>query len=134
MQVVIFRLNDEQFAVETAKVQSINDMMEITKVPKAPKYISGLINLRGNIISLLDINLLLDTVKSDSKQTNIIILNMKEELIGISVDEVNEVLDIEESIVEKIEDEKKKNSIRGVINFKDRIVTLIDVDKLIANQ
>ncbi|HAG43682.1 MAG TPA: chemotaxis protein CheW, partial [Clostridium sp.] len=44
MQVVIFRIGEEQFAVETNKVQSISDMMEITKVPKSPQYIKGLIN------------------------------------------------------------------------------------------
>lgn len=132
MQVVIFKLNNEQFAVETAKVQSINDAMEITRVPKAPAHIKGLINLRGNVISLLDINLLLDVSKEEEKQNNIIILEMEDELVGITVDQVDEVLDVEESIIEKISDERKKSYIEGVINFKDRIVTLIDIDKLLS--
>lgn len=133
MQVVIFKLNNEQFAVETAKVQSINDAMEITRVPKAPEHIKGLINLRGNVISLLDINLLLDVPKDEEKQNNIIILEMEDELVGITVDQVDEVLDVEEDIVEKISDERKKAYIEGIINFKDRIVTLIDIDKLLSN-
>lgn len=133
MQVVVFKLDDEQFAVETAKVQSINDMMEITKVPKAPNYIKGLINLRGNVISLLDINLLLNIKKTDEIQSSIIILEMEDELVGITVDQVDEVLDIEENIIEKVEDDKKRAYIKGVINLQDRIVTLIDIDKLIAN-
>ncbi|NMM61263.1 purine-binding chemotaxis protein CheW [Clostridium sp. P21] len=132
MQVVIFKLNNEQFAVKTAKVQSINDAMEITKVPKAPAHIKGLINLRGNVISLLDINLLLDVSKSEEKQNNIIILEMEDELVGITVDQVDEVLEVEEEIIEKNNDEKKAY-IEGVINFKDRIVTLIDIDKLLSN-
>jgi len=131
MQVVVFKLNDEQFAVETARVQSINDIMEITKVPKAPKHIRGLINLRGTIISLLDINMLLEVKKEDSNQSNIIILQMENELVGITVDQVDEVLDIEEDLIEKMYDEKKKDYVKGVINFKDRIVTLIDIDKLL---
>ena len=81
MQVVVFKVNDEQFAVEASKVQSINDMMEITKVPKSADYIKGLINLRGNIISLLDINLLLDIEKGEGSQENIIILNLQEECV-----------------------------------------------------
>jgi purine-binding chemotaxis protein CheW len=133
MQVVVFKLADEQFAVETAKVQSINDTMEITKVPNSPKHIKGLINLRGNIISLLDINLLLDIDKKENGQNNIIILEMEDELAGITVDEVDEVLDIEESIIEKVENERRKAFIKGVINFQDRIVTLIDIDKLLLN-
>lgn len=133
MQVVVFKLNDEQFAVETSKVQSINDMMEITRVPKSPKYIKGLINLRGNVISLLDINLLLEVKVIEGKQENIIILEIEDELVGVNVDQVQEVLDIDDSIIEKIDDGKKNKYLKGVINFKDRIVTLIDVDKLIIN-
>lgn len=134
MQVVIFKLSEEQFAVETSKVQSINDMMEITIVPKAPQYLRGLINLRGNVISLLDINLLLDVKKNENtKQDNIIILEINEEQVGITVDQVDEVLDIDEGIIEKFEDDKNKSYIKGIINFGDRIVTLINIDKLITN-
>ena len=131
MQVVVFKLNDEQFAVETSKVQSINDMMVITKVPKSKDHIKGLINLRGNVISLLDVNLILDVNKSDDEQNNIIIVEMQEELVGIAVDQVDEVLDIEEEIIEKVDELNKKAYIKGVINFNDRIVTLIDIDKLL---
>ena len=131
MQVVVFKVNEEQFAVEASKVQSINDMMEITKVPKSAEYIKGLINLRGTIISLLDINLLLDIEKGDSAQENIIILNLQEEFVGVTVDQVDEVLEIEENLIEKVETDRKKTYIKGVINFKDRIITLIDISKLI---
>jgi purine-binding chemotaxis protein CheW len=78
----------------------------------------------------LDINLLLDVPKQDEKQNNIIILEMEDELVGINVDQVDEVLDVEEELIEKIND-GRKSYIEGVINFKDRIVTLIDIDKLI---
>jgi len=131
MQIVVFKVNEEQFAVEASNVQSINDMMEITKVPKSAAYIKGLINLRGNIISLLDINLLLDIEKGEGAQENIIILNLQEESVGVTVDQVDEVLEIEENQIEKIETDRNKSYIKGVINFKDRIVTLIDILKLI---
>ena len=131
MQVVVFKVNEEQFAVEASKVQSINDMMEITKIPKSAEYIKGLINLRGTIISLLDINLLLDIDKGEGAQENIIILNLNEEFVGVTVDQVDEVLEIEEEIIEKVEIDKKKTYIKGVINFKDRIITLIDIGRLI---
>jgi purine-binding chemotaxis protein CheW len=133
MQVVVFKVNEEQFAVEAAFVQSINDMMEITKVPKSAEYIKGLINLRGNIISLLDINLLLDIEKCSGVQENIIILNLQDESVGVTVDQVDEVLEIEENIIEKVETDREKAYIKGVINFKDRIITLIDIGKLIKN-
>lgn len=136
MQVVIFKLNEEQFAVETSKVQSINDTMKITKVPKAPAHIKGIINLRGNVISILDINLIMDVRKADNNdegENSIIILEMEDELVGIVVDQVDEVLDIDEEVIERVNDENKKPYIEGVINFKDRVVTLIDIDKLFSN-
>lgn len=133
MQVVIFKLQDEEFAVETAKIQSITDTMEITRVPKAPNYIKGLINLRGNIIPLLNLKMLLDIEINDIEQENIIIVAINEESIGIIVDMVEEVLEIEENIIENLNEKDKKEYIKGIINFKDRIVTLIDIDKLVLN-
>jgi len=133
MQVVVFKVNEEQFAVEAAKVQSINDMMEITKVPKSAEYIKGLINLRGTIISLFDINLLLNIEKAEGSQENIIILNLQDESVGVTVDQVDEVLEIEEGLVEEIEVDRSKAYIKGVINFNDRIITLIDIAKLIES-
>lgn len=133
MQIVIFKLNDEQFAVETSKVQSIGESMMVTKVPKAPEYVKGLINIRGSVLSLLDINLLLDVGKSDDEQESTIILKLEDELVGISVNEVDEVLDIDEDIIEKLDSDSNKEYVKGIINFKDRIVTLIDIDKLIRN-
>ena len=133
MQIIVFKLNDEQFAVETSRVQGINDMMEVTKVPGAPKYIKGLINLRGNVISLLDLELLLDIDKKSNTKNNIIILNIKGELVGVAVDAVSEVMDVTDSKMEKIKDEKDKNYVKSVVNLGDRIVTLIDIDELQLN-
>ncbi|WP_017415615.1 chemotaxis protein CheW [Clostridium tunisiense] len=131
MQVVVFNIGNEQFAVETSKVQSINDLMKITQVPKAPSYIKGLINLRGNIISILDINLLLGMTNTDERNDNIIILKLEDELVGITVDAVDEVMEFSEDQLEKVHNEMEKFYIKGVINLKERIITLIDFDKLI---
>jgi purine-binding chemotaxis protein CheW len=131
VQVVVFNIGDEQFAVETSKVQSINDLMKITKVPKAPEYIKGLINLRGNILSILDINLLLNMNLSNENNDNIIILKLEEELVGITVDAVDEVMEFTEEQLEKVYNDMDRPYIKGVINLKDRIITLIDIDKLL---
>ncbi|MBE6051334.1 MAG: chemotaxis protein CheW [Clostridium sp.] len=130
MQIVAFKLGDEHFAVETEKVQNITDIMGITIVPKAPAYIKGLINLRGNIKSLVDINLLLN-VNSDNEQQNIIILTVEDEEIGITVDEVEEVLDIEESSIQKMDNEQSNSYIKGILNYDDKLLTIIDIDKLL---
>lgn len=130
MQFVMFKLGEEHFAVETDKILSINDMMNITIVPKAPSYIKGLINLRGSIKSLIDINLLLN-IKSDKKQNNIIILKLDEEEIGISVDDVEEVIDIDEQKLQKLETHNSASYIKGVIEINNRLLTIIDIEKLI---
>ena len=132
MQIVVFKLGDEHFAVETERVQSINDIMGITRVPKAPSYIKGLINLRGSIKSLVDINLLLD-VTPGTEQNNIIILTIEDEEIGITVDEVEEVLDIDEKNIQKLanDNNKSRNYIKGIINYEDKLLTIIDIDKLL---
>ena len=130
MQFVIFKLGEEHFAVETDKILSINDMMNITVVPKAPSYIKGLINLRGSIKSLIDINLLLN-IKSDKIQNNIIILKLNEEEIGITVDEVEEVIDIDEQKLQKLDTHNIESYINGVIEIDGRLLTIIDIEKLI---
>jgi len=130
MQFVVFKLGEEHFAVETEKIQSINDMMTITEVPKAPDYIKGLINLRGSIKSLVDINLLLN-INSENKKNNIIILKLYEEEIGISVDEVEEVIEVDESSIQKLPSNNTENYIKGIINLNGKLFTVIEIEKLL---
>lgn len=130
MQFVIFKLGEEHFAVETDKILSINDMMAITKVPNAPYYIKGLINLRGSIKSLVDINLLLN-MKPNKEQNNIIILKVDDEEIGITVDEVEEVMDIEENKIQKLETYNSASYIKGIIDLEGKLLTVIEIEKLL---
>ncbi|MCR6513597.1 MAG: chemotaxis protein CheW [Clostridium sp.] len=130
MQIVVFKLGDEHFAVETEKVQGINDIMGITKVPNAPSHIKGLINLRGSIKSLVDINLLLNIHSSD-EQENVIIISVDGEEVGISVDRVEEVLYIDEKEVQPVGDEKQESYIKGIIKHEDNLLTIIDIEKLL---
>ncbi|MBB6624460.1 chemotaxis protein CheW [Clostridium gasigenes] len=130
MQFVVFKLGEEHFAVETEKIQSINDMMIITEVPNSPNYIKGLINLRGSIKSLVDINLLLNIV-SEKKQNNIIILKLYEEEIGISVDEVEEVIEVDEINIQNLPEYTTENYIKGIINLDGKLFTVIEIEKLL---
>lgn len=131
MQVVVFTIGEEKFAVETSKVQGINGLMKITKVPKAQPYIKGLINLRGSILTVLDINLLLGMNISDENNNNVIVLEMAGEEVGITVDSVEEVMNIEDDMITKIMEDKDKPFIKGIINLNDRIITMIEIDKLL---
>lgn len=131
MQIVVFKLGEEFFGVETLNVQNISEMMEITKIPNAPSYIKGLINLRGNIISLLDLNLLLENNNLTSEQSNVIILDIESEQIGITVDFVQEVIELEETTMQKLDSSKGQGYIKGILNLEDKIVTIIDINKLL---
>ena len=133
MQIVIFSLGDEEFAVETLKVQNISNNMLVTKVPKSDAHIRGLINLRGSIISLIDINLLLGTNNQFNEKGNIIIIDVEEEEIAISVDKVREVLDIDEKMIQKLDAEDVREYVKGIINLNGSIITLIDLNMLLGN-
>lgn len=131
MQVVVFKIGNEEFAVETSKVQGINGLMKITKVPRSKQYIKGLINLRGSILSVLDINLLLGMDASDENNNNIIVLELDGEQVGITVDHVEEVMNLEEDVIKRVNEDKNKPFIKGLINLDNRILTMVDIDKLL---
>ena len=129
MQFVIFKLGEEYFAIDTKSIQNISEMITITKVPKAPKYIKGLINLRGSIKPLVDISMLLN-IENNNNPQNIIIIKLNDEEVGIAVDEVVEVLDIEKDKFQSLSN-KSKEYILGVIELNEDIITIIDVNKIL---
>ena len=133
MQFVVFKLGNESFAINTNKVQNISEMISITSVPKSPEYIKGLINLRGSIKPLVDIRMLLSIVDNNETE-NIIILKIEEEEeeeeVGIAVDRVIEVLEIEEDKIKSLEN-KHKEYVEGVVNIEEDIITIINVDKIL---
>jgi purine-binding chemotaxis protein CheW len=128
MQVVVFTLGKEKFALETRLVHGIEKMMSITKVPTAPYYIRGLANLRGNIISIIDLKAYLN-MEFTKDEENIIIVEVDEERVGIMVDDVHEVVEITSDIIERVTD--NTGYVKGVINFKDYIVTLLEGETLL---
>lgn len=131
MQVVVFSIEKSYFAINTNVVQSINNTIKITKVPKSSKFIKGLINIRGSIKTLVNINLILD-VEENSPKENIMILSLKEEDVAIEVDFVKEVLEIEEKDVEAL-DECDKDYMLGVLKRNNNLITVLDMEKLIQN-
>lgn len=133
MQIVVFKLGEEKYAIDTSKVQVINKMMDITTVPGAPEYIRGLINLRGSIITVVDPYIKLGIDIEGKTCENIIILETEDEVIGILVDKVTEVIEIDKEELKNISSSKEddRNYIKGTINLNGNIITLIDVDVLL---
>lgn len=127
IQIVVFTLGKEKFALETKFVDGIEKMLGVTKVPTAPYYIEGLANLRGNIISVIDLKAYLKMEKTKSEE-NIIIIEAGEERIGVMVDEVDEVVEITDDMIEKVSD--NTGCTKGVVNFDKYIVTLLEGEEL----
>lgn len=130
MQFVTFTLEDKMFAISVDAVQGIFDRVEYTRVPKSPKFIKGLINLRGSIMTLVDINLLLNIEEINIKE-NIIMISVDNESIGIEVDLVKEVINIEKESITTICDSSKRYII-GLVDYNEASITIIDVNKLIS--
>lgn len=128
MQIVIFTLGNEKFALETRLVHGIEKMMSITKVPTAPYYIKGLANLRGSIISIIDLKSFLNMEKIGEEE-NIIIVEVGEEKVGFMVDNVEEVVEITDEMIENVND--TSGYVKGVVNFKEYIVTLLEGENLL---
>lgn len=133
MQIIIFELKGRQYAMKTKQVEEITKLMDITPVPNAPHYIRGLINLRGNVISLMELSKLLDLpVGENQEYTNIIIAKIDNEMIGLLVEDVWEVMNIEEDRIEKIDMDEKQQGIKGIIQIEDRIINLLKLEECVS--
>ncbi len=138
IQLVIFRLRDEEFGVDISSVLEISRVLDITHIPQAPGFIEGVINLRGQVMAVVDLarQFGLKPQAELPKTARIIVVNVSDETIGLIVDEVPEVLRIAEVDIEPtpeiIQTEIKKDYIKGVGKLGDRLVILLDIDKVLA--
>ena len=135
LQLVSFKIDNEEFGIDIFKVREINRMMQVTKVPNAPHYIEGVVNLRGNIIPVVDIRSRLNlTKKEHDKNTRIIVVELDKSTVGFVVDEVREVLRIPASITEpppNFVGGINSDFIKSVGKLNDRILILLDLEKVI---
>ncbi|MBA4389346.1 MAG: chemotaxis protein CheW [Syntrophus sp. (in: bacteria)] len=137
LQLVTFKLGSEEFAVDILKVQEINKMMNITKIPNAPAFIEGVINLRGKIIPIVDLRKRLGFKDQDyDKSTRIIVVELDGLVLGFIVDSVSEVLRIPENTIEPpptmiagIESEY----IEGIGKVDDRLLILLELKKIFSS-
>lgn len=135
MQLVSFRIGDEEFGVDILKVQEINRMNQITRVPNAPEYVSGVMNLRGKVIPVIDLRQRFHLGRRDhDKDTRIIVVELKSRVIGFVVDAVNEVLRIPKSVTEPPPSMVAgigSEYITAVGKLEDRLLILIDLEKVL---
>lgn len=132
MQIIIFKLRDKYYAVGTDKVEEITKNTNSTNVPNAPEWVDGLINLRGNVISLIDLGFLLK-VEEPLCYNNIIICYYEEEKIGLLVEEIIGVREIQLGMINKVT-KNAEQGILGIVQMKEFIVNIIDVDTLLDSK
>ena len=136
LQLVSFKIGDEEFGVDILSVQEINRMSQITKVPNTPEFIEGVINLRGRIIPVIDLRVKLGmTRKEHDKNTRIVVVELKGQTIGFIVDEVSEVLRIPKDITEAPPDMvggMNSDYITSIGKLEDRLLILLDLEKVLS--
>lgn len=131
---VTFRLDEEKYGVDVMRVREVLRAFEIAPVPGAPSYVLGIINLRGNVVTVIDTRRRFGLgPKEADDSTRIIIIETAEEVVGMMVDSVAEVYDLRASEVETAPDvgnDQSSKYIQGVSNQDNELLILVDLKKL----
>lgn len=133
---VTFRLGDETYGINVMQVQEVLRMTEIAPVPGAPHYVLGIINLRGNVVTVLDTRARfgLEARETDDA-TRIVIIETDGHIVGILVDSVAEVVNLRGSEIEtapNVGNSESSRYIQGVYSRDGGILILVDVNKLLS--
>ena len=138
-QLVVFKIGDEEFGVDISQVREIVRLIEITYMPKSPEFIEGVVNLRGQIVAILDLAKRLGLTGLPRTDTSrIIIIEIGDNTVGMIVDSVSEVLRLSYDDVEDvpglIETGVPEHYIRGVGKLKDRLLVLLDLHNVLSHE
>ena len=132
-----FRLDQEEYGVEILKVQEIRGYEAPTRIANAPSFIKGVINLRGTIVPIVDMRVRFHCPQIEYNQfTVVIILNLKDRVVGIVVDSVSDVMALpldEISAAPDIESAIDTSAIVGLGTVGERMLILLDIEKLMGN-
>lgn len=133
-QVVAFKLGREEYGVNILNVQEIKKLIDITRVPFAPSFIKGVMNLRGSVLPVIDLKQRLSLMEEPySEDTRIVVVKIDDISVGLIVDAVTEVLTIDSENVELREGNNDNDAfIRGVGNIDDRLVILLKLNEIIG--
>lgn len=136
MQLVTFRIGDEEFGVDILAVQEIIRMLQITMVPRAPFFIEGVINLRGKVIPVINMRTRFNKPSVEhNADTRIVVMELGQKIVGFLVDAVSEVLRIPTNTVEAAPPVVAgigSEYIKGVGKLDDRLLILLDLEHLLG--
>jgi purine-binding chemotaxis protein CheW len=135
---VTFRLENEKYGINVMQVQEVLRVTEIAPVPGAPSYVLGIINLRGNVVTVIDTRSRfgLESAETDDS-SRVVIIESEEQVVGILVDSVAEVVDLHSSDIEtapNVGTEESAKFIQGVASHDDELLILVDLNKLLSDE
>lgn len=138
LQCVTFRLEDETYGINVMQVQEVLRVTEIAPVPGAPDYVLGIINLRGNVVTVVDTRSRLGLgAKEMDESTRIVIIEADKLVVGILVDAVAEVVDLRASEIESapsVGNDESSKYIQGVASREGELLILVDLNKLLNDE
>ncbi|WKC58438.1 CheR family methyltransferase [Borrelia sp. P9F1] len=133
-KVVSFNIGDDNYLIDIMKVKEIRKSGNFTYVPNARKYVVGLDNLRGEIISIIDLRVMFNLKTSEKELEDIMVLRNEDLLIGIIVDKVNNVFSIDSSLIQDPHPVLSQDAfikyIKGVVEHEGKLYILLDIDKV----
>ncbi|WP_455375419.1 chemotaxis protein CheW [Kaarinaea lacus] len=135
---VTFFLSQEKYGINVMQVQEVLRVSEIAPVPGAPEYVLGIINLRGNVVTVIDTRQRfgLESKEMDDS-SRIVIVESSDQVVGILVDSVAEVIDLQLSEIESapnVGTEDSSRFIQGVASQNDELLIIIDLNKLLSDE
>ena len=139
-QYLTFKLADEVFAIEVSKVREVLDFTTITKIPRTPDFMSGVINLRGNVVPVVDLRLCFEMSKTEKTvNTCIVVMEMSIEgeatVIGALADSVEEVIDLEPEHIQpapKMGTQIRTEFIKGMGTRDAQFIMILDIDRVFS--
>lgn len=135
VQLVIFKLSNEDYGLPISKVQEINRMVAVTKLPNSPEFMEGIINLRGRIIPVLDLRRRFGfSSREHQEDTRIIVVDISGQMVGLIVDAVHEVAKIPGDCIEPPPSSFVMDAqfVQGIGKFADTLVVILDIDRVIT--
>lgn len=135
IKVIVFQLADKEYAIPVSHVQGIEKLMHITRVPKTPHFVKGVINLRGVVTPIIDLRERFDLPIAPNEDTaRIIIITLDDMEVGFVVDSANDVLDIAASSIEQqpeVVGSMEEEFISGVAKLNNRLLILLHLEKVL---
>lgn len=138
-QMVVFKLADEQYGVRITQVQEINRLSKVTRVPRAPRFVEGVINLRGDVIPVIDLRKRFEIEYKDYTEfTRVIVSDINHKKVGIIVDEVLEVLRIPRQLLEDAPDilsnQHLQSFMDGIANLEHRMIMMLNLENILVEK